>query len=73
MSKRIILRYLAAKKMMDVYQCNAFSTACHELCTSEIPQTRKFTPCMCHSLMKGEGIPSACRDGQLAFFGLYAF
>ena len=36
--------YLAAKKMMEVYDCNAFSTACHELCTSEIPQARKLTP-----------------------------
>ncbi|MBR1913527.1 MAG: hypothetical protein IJ827_01720, partial [Lachnospiraceae bacterium] len=54
--------YLAAKKMMDVYQCNAFTTACHELCTSEIPQNRKFTPCMCHSIMKDEGIPSGCEE-----------
>lgn len=54
--------YLAAKKMMDVYDCNAFSTACHELCTSEIPQERKFTPCVCHSLMKDEGIPSGCEE-----------
>ena len=54
--------YLAAKKMMDVYDCNAFSTACHELCTSEIPQARKFTPCMCHSLMKDAGIPSGCEE-----------
>lgn len=54
--------YLAAKKMMEVYDCNAFSTACHELCTSEIPQARKFTPCMCHSLLKDEGIPSGCEE-----------
>ena len=54
--------YLAAKKMMEVYQCNAFTTACHELCTSEIPQNRKFTPCMCHSLLKDEGIPSGCEE-----------
>lgn len=54
--------YLAAKRMMDVYDCNAFSTACHELCTSEIPQNRKFTPCICHSLMKDEGIPSGCEE-----------
>ena len=59
--------YLAAKKMMDVYDCNAFSTACHELCTSEIPQNRKFTPCMCHSLMKDDGIPSACEEDLNAF------
>ena len=54
--------YLAAKKMMDIYDCNAFSTACHELCTTEIPQNRKFTPCMCHSIMKDEGIPSGCEE-----------
>ena len=55
--------YLAAKKMMDVYQCNAFSTACHELCTSEIPQNRKFTPCICHSLLKGGRDPQRVRGG----------
>ena len=62
--------YLAAKRMMDIYQCNAFSTACHELCTSEIPQNRKFTPCMCHSLMKGEGIPSACEEDLNAMMAM---
>ncbi|HIW20532.1 MAG TPA: hypothetical protein H9887_00695 [Candidatus Dorea intestinavium] len=62
--------YLAAKKMMDVYQCNAFSTACHELCTSEIPQNMKFTPCMCHSLMKDEGIPSGCEEDLNAMMAM---
>ena len=62
--------YLAAKKMMDVYQCNAFSTSCHELCTSEIPQNRKFTPCVCHSLLKGEGIPSACEEDLNALMAM---
>lgn len=62
--------YLAAKKMMDVYDCNAFSTACHELCTSEIPQERKFTPCMCHSLMKDEGIPSGCEEDLNALLAM---
>ena len=62
--------YLAAKKMMDVYQCNAFSTACHELCTSEIPQNRKFTPCVCHSLLKGEGIPSGCEEDLNALMAM---
>ncbi len=62
--------YLAARKMMDVYQCNAFTTACHELCTSEIPQNRKFTPCMCHSIMKDERIPSACEEDLNAFLAM---
>lgn len=62
--------YLAAKKMMDVYDCNAFSTACHELCTSEIPQERKFTPCVCHSIMKDEGIPSGCEEDLNALLAM---
>ena len=62
--------YLAAKRMMDIYDCNAFSTACHELCTSEIPQQRKFTPCMCHSLLKDEGIPSGCEEDLNALLAM---
>lgn len=62
--------YLAVKKMLDIYDCNAFSTACHELCTSEIPQNRKFTPCMTHSLLKGEGIPSACEEDLNALLAM---
>jgi len=62
--------YLAAHKMMDAYDCNAFSTACHELCTSEIPQNRKFTPCVCHSLMKDEGIPSGCEEDLNALLAM---
>ena len=62
--------YLAAKRMMDVYNCNAFTTACHELCTSEIPQNRKFTPCMCHSLLKDEGIPSGCEEDLNAMMAM---
>ena len=62
--------YLAAKKMMDAYDCNAFSTACHELCTSEIPQNRKFTPCICHSLLKDEGYPSGCEEDLNALLAM---
>ena len=62
--------YLAARRMMDVYDCNAFSTACHELCTSEIPQNRKFTPCICHSIMKDEGIPSGCEEDLNALLAM---
>jgi len=62
--------YLAAKRMMDDYDCNAFTTACHELCTSEIPQNRKFTPCVCHSLMKDEGIPSGCEEDLNALLAM---
>lgn len=62
--------YLATKKMMEAYDCNAFSTACHELCTSEIPQRRKFTPCTCHSLLKDEGYPSGCEEDLNALLAM---
>ncbi len=62
--------YLAAKKMMEKFDCNAFSTTCHELCTSEIPQERKFTPCVCHSLLKDEGYPSGCEEDLNALLAM---
>ena len=62
--------YLAARRMMDAYDCNAFSTACHELCVSKIPQQRRFTPCVCHSLMKDAGIPSACEEDLNALLAM---
>ena len=62
--------YLAAKAMMEFYGCNAFSTACIELCASRIPQERKFTPCVCHSLLKSEGIPSACEEDLNAMMAM---
>lgn len=62
--------YLAVKKMLDDYDCNAFTTACHELCTSEIPQARKFVPCMCHSILKDEGIPSGCEEDLNALMAM---
>lgn len=62
--------YLAAKKMMEDYGCNAFSTACHELCASQIPQERKFVPCLTHSLLKDEGIPSSCEEDLNALLAM---
>jgi L-fucose isomerase-like protein len=54
--------YLASKHMMENFGCNAFSTTCHELCASRIPQERKFVPCLTHSLLKDEGFPSGCEE-----------
>ena len=47
-----------------------FLLACHELCTTEIPQQRKFTPCMCHSILKDEGIPSGCEEDLNALMAM---
>lgn len=65
-----IVYYLAAKAMLDYYQCNAFSTACVELCISQVPQQRKFVPCITHSLLKDEGIPSFCEEDLNAMMAM---
>ena len=62
--------YLASQAMMDKYRCNAFSTACVELCRSRIPQNRKFVPCIAHSLNKDSGIPSACEEDMNAMLAM---
>ena len=62
--------YLAADKMMEKNKCNAFSTACVELCRSRIPQNRKFVPCIAHTLNKDRGIPSFCEEDLNAFMAM---
>lgn len=52
----------AVRKMMERYDCNAFTTPCKELCASRLPQRYKFVPCMTHSLNKDDRIPSACEE-----------
>jgi L-fucose isomerase-like protein len=55
-----VLFYLAAKSVMDKYDCNAFTIECFELCSSLNPWNRRFTPCLTHALLKDRGYPSAC-------------
>jgi len=56
--------YIAAKTLMENYSCNAFTIPCFELCATQIPAKRKFTPCLTHTLLKDEGYPSSC-EGDL--------
>jgi L-fucose isomerase-like protein len=61
---------MAAEAMMTEYGCNAFTTACIELCASRLPQERKFAPCVTHSLFKARGIPSACEEDLNALMAM---
>jgi len=54
--------YKAVKAMMEDYDCNGFTISCKELCASRLPYSHKITPCLCHSLLKDEEIPSACEE-----------
>ena len=52
--------YLAAKKVMSFYDCNAFTLPCFEMCATQELNKRHLTFCLTHSLMKDNGVPSAC-------------
>ena len=54
--------YDAVKAMMEEYDCNGFTISCKELCASRFPFKHKITPCLCHSLLNGQGVPSACEE-----------
>jgi L-fucose isomerase-like protein len=55
--------YVVIKSLLEKYECNAFTMPCFEVCA-----TRKFndeyqcTPCLTHTLLKEQGIPSACES-----------
>lgn len=52
--------YLAVKKVLEKYECNAFTCPCFEMCATKELNKRKLTFCLTHSLLKDEGIPSSC-------------
>lgn len=76
-SKEYMMRdlkyYEAVKKMMDELGCNAFTTACMELCASRLPMQNKCTPCLAHSLFKDGGIPTACEEDINAWMAVMIF
>lgn len=52
--------YYAVKNLMQKYGCNAFTVECFELCASRLAEKYQITPCLVHTLLKDEGIASAC-------------
>lgn len=52
--------YLVVKKLLAKYDCNAFMTPCFEICATRRLNDERYTFCLAHSLLKEEGIPSAC-------------
>ena len=61
------LFYLTAVSLMNRYRLNAFAIDCIELCGTQIPNRKHFTPCLTHTLLKDQGIPSACENDMNAF------
>ncbi|MGD9160943.1 MAG: hypothetical protein PVG39_21170 [Desulfobacteraceae bacterium] len=56
--------YYAVKNLMNKYDCNAFTVECFDLCASRLAERYKITPCLVHTLLKDEGVASAC-EGDL--------
>lgn len=52
--------YVEVQKLMDFYDCNAFSAPCPDLCSTRRINEEQFTFCLTHSLNIENGIPSAC-------------
>lgn len=49
-----------AKKLMEHFECNAFTAVCPDGCATRRMNQEQFTFCLSHSLLNTEGIPSAC-------------
>ena len=54
--------YLVVKKLMNRYDCNAFTFPCFEACSSRLPCRFKVVPCLTHTLLKDKGYPSSCEE-----------
>ena len=52
MVKKTIQAYYTVQKLLDAYDCNAFTAPCPDLCSTRRFSEEKFTLCMTHSLMK---------------------
>lgn len=52
--------YYTIKKLLDHYDCNAFTVPCPDICATRRLNNERFTFCMSHSLFNEAGIPSAC-------------
>ena len=58
--KRSFEFYYAVKNLMQKYGCNAFTVECFDLCASRLAEKYQIAPCLVHTLLKDEGIASAC-------------
>ncbi len=52
--------YLAARSTLEKHEANAFTLPCFEVCATQLMEQERVVFCLAHSLLKDEGIPSAC-------------
>ena len=52
--------FVAVRKLMKMYDCNAFTQPCFEMCATMELNRRHLTFCLTHCLNKDDGVPSSC-------------
>ncbi len=52
--------YMAVRWALADYECNAFTIPCFEICATQEMERERVTFCLAHTLLKDDGIPSAC-------------
>ncbi len=62
--------YFAVKELLAKYESNAFVIPCFEVCATRVMEEERVTFCLAHSLLKDEGIPSACEGDLNALLSL---
>ncbi len=65
--------YEGVKLMMEEFGCNAFTTACKELCATKLPYENKCVPCLTHSLLKDQKMPCSCEEDINVFMAVMIF
>lgn len=55
-----VIAYVTTRKVMDRFDCNAFSMPCPDACSTRRINQGKFTMCLTHALNAEGGTPSAC-------------
>jgi len=63
--------YVVIRDVLEKYECNAFTMPCFEVCATRVFNDEfHFTPCLSHTLLKEEGIPSACETDVNALMAM---
>lgn len=61
-----------ARKLMQHFQCNAFTAPCPDACATRRMNQEQFTFCFNHTLLNEMGIPSACEYDLLGLISIAA-
>ena len=65
-----VVFYVTAKRLMELYGCNAFTVECFEFCSNRKSHEWKAVPCLTHTLLKDAGYPSGCEGDINAFLAM---